>query len=288
VTPDPTPKTTAPASRTPRPTTRPRDTTAPETSQPGSTPAGSEGPETPGGPSPSSDPTAPAEVPEPTERPVTAALLPTPGGPRPPSGAGLPPATFLPGPPSGVDLALIAIAWLACGLGGSLLFAFVLGRRTGQDHETPAFAFAMAVASRPVSDVAPPAEPDVLPEPPVVEDAPDPEALIPRWRRPSLQAARKSHFAADVQRVPLRFPAGVAVRDLRLVAYRLVLVADRPDDVDATELGRLDRGDEVEVLREVDGYAQVRAPDGLEGWVIAATLMASPELDDPTGSTTWA
>ena len=57
-----------------------------------------------------------------------------------------------------------------------------------------------------------------------------------------------------------------------MVAYRLVVVSDRPDDRDAVELGRVDRGDEVELLRRDKGFALVRALDGLEGWISACTL----------------
>ena len=53
-------------------------------------------------------------------------------------------------------------------------------------------------------------------------------------------------------------------------------VSDRPADRDAIELGRLDRGDEVELLAVESGFALVRAPDGLEGWVDASTLEESP------------
>ena len=55
-----------------------------------------------------------------------------------------------------------------------------------------------------------------------------------------------------------------------------MFVSDRPDDRDAVELGRLDRGDEVEVLALDNGFARVRAPDGLEGWVDASTLDEPP------------
>ena len=58
--------------------------------------------------------------------------------------------------------------------------------------------------------------------------------------------------------------------------YRLVFVSDRPDDRDAVELGRLDRGDEVELLGLDNGFALVRAPDGLQGWVDASTLDKPP------------
>ena len=109
-----------------------------------------------------------------------------------------------------------------------------------------------------------------------LDDVPDPEAMIPRWRRPSLQAARQSHWAEEGARVPQRFTDGAPAGERRTVAYRLVFVSDRPDDRDAVELGRLDRGDEVEVLALDNGFARVRAPDGLEGWIDASTLDEPP------------
>ena len=103
--------------------------------------------------------------------------------------------------------------------------------------------------------------------------APDPESSIPRGRRPSLQAARQSSYAEPgANRMPLRFDAGVVVGALRIVGYRLVFVSDRPTDNEAVELGRLDRGDEVDLLRLENGFALVKAPDGLRGWVEASTL----------------
>jgi SH3-like domain-containing protein len=56
------------------------------------------------------------------------------------------------------------------------------------------------------------------------------------------------------------------------VQYRFVRVADSPDTFRSMELGRIDRGDEVDVLERRSGYAHVRAPDGLEGWVPRMSL----------------
>ncbi|HEY0444428.1 MAG TPA: SH3 domain-containing protein, partial [Candidatus Limnocylindrales bacterium] len=108
---------------------------------------------------------------------------------------------------------------------------------------------------------------------PAAEVAPD-EEHVPRWRRPSVQAARQgSRFGPPVSRPPLRFatppPAGA---ERVAVHYRFVRVADAPDDVRSIEVGRLDRGDEVDVLDRQSGFALVRAPDGLEGWVPRMTL----------------
>ena len=99
---------------------------------------------------------------------------------------------------------------------------------------------------------------------------------MPRWRRPSLQEARfasRHSYGPPVSRPPLRFAAPpTSGIERAAVGYRFVRVADSPDDVRSIELGRLDRGDEVDVLERRSGYALVRAPDGLEGWVPRMTL----------------
>jgi hypothetical protein len=159
---------------------------------------------------------------------------------------------------------------------GSVLFAFALARRTGQDDDVPSLPFALAAAGATAGVAEGGAAPSAG-APDAVEDIPDPEALIPRWRRPSLQAARQSHWAEDGgTRVPQQFPSGEPAGDRRIVAYRLVMVSDRPADRDAVELGRIDRGDEVELLALDSGFALVRAPDGLKGWVDESTLDEPP------------
>lgn len=51
------------------------------------------------------------------------------------------------------------------------------------------------------------------------------------------------------------------------ISYRWVRVSDGPDEPSSNEIGRLDRGDEVEVIGEKDGALLIRTPSGLEGWV---------------------
>jgi hypothetical protein len=51
------------------------------------------------------------------------------------------------------------------------------------------------------------------------------------------------------------------------IGYRLVKLSDGADDLRSREIGRLDRGDEVEVIGEEGGSLKVRTPSGLEGWV---------------------
>ena len=46
-----------------------------------------------------------------------------------------------------------------------------------------------------------------------------------------------------------------------------------PDDIRSPELGRLDRGDEVEIVDSFEGYLSVRVPDGTTGWIHRATIV---------------
>jgi hypothetical protein len=192
-----------------------------------------------------------------------------PQGPDDPPGPDLP-IPSAPFPSSGgFDLALVLFVWVMSASVGSVLFALALRRRADRnDDATLAFAATMTGRGLPLT-------PDEVANGKTEAPIPtlDPEALIPRWRRPSLQAARQSAYAdAGAGRPPLRFGAGVVVGALRVIGYRLVFVSDRPTDSEAVELGRLDRGDHVDLLRLENGYALVKAPDGLRGWVEASTL----------------
>ena len=57
------------------------------------------------------------------------------------------------------------------------------------------------------------------------------------------------------------------------VGYRMVRLSEGVDDVSSRELGRLDRGDEVEVLGSYEGFLQVKTPDGLTGWIPRHTIL---------------
>jgi hypothetical protein len=283
-TPRPKAKPKPTATPTPKPTARPRPTPTREP-EPGR--AVEPTPATPTAPPPESSEPTPAAVtrpppsfpspplptdqgPDQTPTPRTAGGVLLPRGPADPPGPDLPLAVApIPTRVGGFDLALLLLVWLISASAGSVLFAFAL-RRHADRHDEATLAFAAAMAGRGL-----PLAPDEIAEGKVEAPAQahDPEALIPRWRRPSLQAARQSTYAeAGAGRPPLRFEAGVAVGALRVVAYRLVFVSDRPSDNEAVELGRLDRGDHVDLLRLENGYALVRSPDGLRGWVDASTL----------------
>jgi hypothetical protein len=101
------------------------------------------------------------------------------------------------------------------------------------------------------------------------------DAAIPRWLRPSLQAARAAGWGVPPPRSAVRFlgPAAPGV-DRREIGYRLVRVADGPDDLKSEEVGRFDRGDQVEILEHKGSFVRVRGADGLEGWVHHAAIVS--------------
>jgi hypothetical protein len=69
-------------------------------------------------------------------------------------------------------------------------------------------------------------------------------------------------------RPALRFDAAAARNvERRTVGYRQVRISAGPDDVRTAEVGRIDRGDEIEVIGEDASYFRIRTPDGIEGWV---------------------
>lgn len=107
---------------------------------------------------------------------------------------------------------------------------------------------------------------------PAVTPAVDAEMLMPRWRRPSLLEARKADpLRSATTVVNLSFETGavgpVEGRERRRIRYRVVRLLDAPDELRATGIGFLDRGDEVQLLEPSGSYWSVLCPDGRQGWL---------------------
>ncbi len=105
------------------------------------------------------------------------------------------------------------------------------------------------------------------------------ESQLPRWRRPSLQQVRRTDPLRVVADAPTMSFAKAGVRPLesyerRQIRYRLVRLLNCPDEVRASEIGVLDRGDEVQLLERHGVYWRVLCPDGRTGWVHRMTLAA--------------
>ena len=103
------------------------------------------------------------------------------------------------------------------------------------------------------------------------------ESGMPRWRRPSLMAARKGDPAREVfESVKLSFDDGpidpLEGHERRRIKYRVVRLLDAPDELRSNEVGLLDEGDEVQLLERSGSFWLVLCPDGSKGWVHRMTL----------------
>jgi hypothetical protein len=114
------------------------------------------------------------------------------------------------------------------------------------------------------------------------------ESGMPRWRRPSLMAARKSDpLRSATVNYKLTFDSGVVGsvegRERRRIRYRVVRLLDAPDELRSREIGVLDQGDEVALLERSGSFWLVLCPDGGQGWVHKMTLgdvVETPTLED--------
>lgn len=106
----------------------------------------------------------------------------------------------------------------------------------------------------------------------------DPEANMPRWRRPSLLEARRADPArATAYRPPMRFAdERTNSPDVRVVRYAVVPVLDRPDEVMGIRLGDLAAGDEVISVGASGAFVEVDCPTGEHGWIHRTTLGPKP------------
>ncbi len=127
------------------------------------------------------------------------------------------------------------------------------------------------------------------------------EALLPRWRRPSLLQARKADPLRTSGPAPrLAFDHGfngsLAGTERRQIRYTVVRLLDAPDELRGREIGVLGEGDEVELLEKQGVYWLVACPDGGRGWIHKMTLgnpVGQPSLGDapsaslPLAADTW-
>ncbi len=175
--------------------------------------------------------------------------------------------------PTLVDELRPTIVTLATGTGAWA--AFVLFGKRRRDGDQPAADPALAAAAATSYETTAAAGLHVIDE-----------SQLPRWRRPSLQQIRKADplRAVAAESSVLSFESA-GVRPLesyerRRIRYRLVRLLDSPDEVRATEIGVLDRNDEVQLLQRYGAYWEVLCPDGRTGWLHRMTL-SDPEWDSP-------
>jgi len=293
-TPVPTPvPTAAPAPKpTPNPTPKPSLNPTPDVATPVPTPRPT--------PAPTANPTLvpvtpdgstaqPRATPSPTATPrhVAAVIPVVPGGRgMPPGGSGGPGSPVLGGPadepgspavagPFANDsLTNLVVLGATLSTAISLLVAFLLfGRRRRHEDEEGELVPATVVAATfaPAAFAAP-----ALAASTVDLGTGGTDVDLPRWRRPSLIAARKSDPGRTVPAAGsvafAQDQARAEGRERRRVRYQLVRLMDRPDEVAGTTVGSIDEGDEVEVLERHGLYRRVTTPDGSSGWLHKMTL----------------
>jgi hypothetical protein len=160
----------------------------------------------------------------------------------------------------------------------TLAIAFLLfGRRRRRD-DSGELELAAAAAT-PLGDLAP--------GPAIDPGTGGADIDLPRWRRPSLLAARKSDpvrgdlATAAPARLTFEPGADLVTGERRLIRYRIVRLLDRPDELLGETVGSLDEGDEVAVIEESGLYRRVETPDGRTGWLhkmtLGDTVEAAPE-----------
>jgi hypothetical protein len=112
---------------------------------------------------------------------------------------------------------------------------------------------------------------------PGTDSGPADESGMPRWRRPSLMAARKADPLREASvGATLTFDDGpigpLEGHERRRIKYRVVRLLDAPDELRSNEIGLLDQGDEVQLLERSGSFWLVLCPDGSKGWVHRMTL----------------
>jgi len=261
-TPKPTPR------PTPKPTARPRSTSAPSTTA------------KPGTASPRGPSASPAAATA-TSTPGHPYAGPTGGsggggGPTRPAGGGLDGgSSWALGVDPGIGLPLAA--WSLTTAFGVVTFGVLLlpvRRRRGSPEIDPA-GLTLLGSSTVAAEWRPNVSHPVTEIGAAIADsdgrsADTGEADRPPWLRRGLRDGRAGgdQPTGTSRREATRFktpPRRDAER--HTITYRYVRVSDGPDELTSNEVGRLDRGDEIEVIGEHEGALRIRTPSGLEGWV---------------------
>jgi hypothetical protein len=161
---------------------------------------------------------------------------------------------------------------LALAVAASSVF-FLVGRRRRRDDEPAKVPKTSKVpAALPAAVVVDPMDAIVDEDlAPVDDDAPLKESRKATKRATAATAA--AAVATSVRTFGKPPPKGV---ERAMVGYRRVRISSEPDAVRSVELGRLDRGDEVEILESHEGFLRVRTPDDITGWILRHTVVGAP------------
>jgi len=137
-------------------------------------------------------------------------------------------------------------------VGGVWFFLFLVRRPQRDDDPWPG---GLVLAAEPQAPV-PPARPVATTPRPVVNGTGAAIGASAAPRAPQVFATRPTAGAERVK-----------------VGYRRVRVSSKPDAVRSVELGRLEQGDEVEILESYEGFLRVQTPDGITGWIQRHTVV---------------
>jgi len=146
------------------------------------------------------------------------------------------------------------------------------GKKLSAHDEIAAMMAPPVPAATPVHRPTPPTSVEAMA--PQSEAPVDPEANMPRWRRPSLLEARHADYTrmAATHRLPMLFGNDSGEVDVRVVRYAVVPVLDRPDEVLGLRQSDLAAGDEVQVVGTSGAFTEVLCPNGDRGFVHRTTL----------------
>jgi hypothetical protein len=145
------------------------------------------------------------------------------------------------------------VAWLVTTVGGVLLF-LLLVRRPWTDDDS--WSAGLVLAAGPRSAVT--ARGSAAQPKPADTPTAAPAATSGLPRAPRLFDKPPSKDADRVK-----------------VGYRRVRISSKPDAVRSVERGRLERGDEVEILESYEGFLRIQTPDGITGWIQRHTVGGS-------------
>jgi len=142
-------------------------------------------------------------------------------------------------------------------VGGSLLFLMLVRRPMLDDVSPRSLLLAHAAVGAPASS-----------------QDPTTSAVAPR-----AAVARPGRAVVPPQTRVFDRPPADGVERFK-IAYVRVRLSSFPDDLRSTELGRLHRGDEVELVDSFEGYLQVRTPTGVTGWIHRNALTGGANTND--------
>jgi hypothetical protein len=147
------------------------------------------------------------------------------------------------------------VVWLVTTMGGVWFFLFLVRRPHGDDD---AWTGALVLSAEP--------------------QAPGPVRPAATAPRPVANGTGAAIGASVAPRAPQVFATQPTPGAERVkVGYRRVRVSSKPDAVRSVELGRLEQGDEVEILESYEGFLRVQTPSGIVGWIQRHTVVGGSQ-----------